>query len=147
MRYCFLNLTPFGGHQNRFNILGTTSYSILNILERHFAKFHTLFTKWAIGPLNSTKISLLSVLILVTLRNWRFEIQDTSKSQLKKEKGEKLISQSFPDTLSVNIAFSFSSLNLVPLSRCFSKIEASPLIYIWGTLFSHGSTFALAETK
>lgn len=128
-------------------ILDTTSYSNLNTLKRHFAKFHTLFTKWAIGPLNSTKISLLSVLILVTLRNWRFEIQDTSKSQLKKEKGENLISQSFPDTLSVNIAFSFSSLNVVPLSRCFSKIEASPLIYIWGTLFSHGSTFALAETK
>ena len=135
------------GHQNRFNILGTTSSSNLNTLERHFAKFHTLFTKWAIGPLNSSKISLLSVLILVTLRNWRFETQDTSKSQLKK-KGEKLlISQSFPNTLSVNIAFSFSNLNVVPLSRCFSKIEASPLIYIWGTLFSHGSTFVLAETK
>ena len=36
----------------------TMIYLNINTLERHCAKFHSLFTKWKIGPLNSSTITL-----------------------------------------------------------------------------------------
>ena len=35
---------------------GHQSFSNINTLEWHCTKFHTLFTKWTIGPLNSSTI-------------------------------------------------------------------------------------------
>lgn len=83
---------------------------------------------------------------------WKFyvwKIQEISRSQLKRGKGEKsLISQNFPNILSVILLlFFFSESESGSFKPMFPYIEASSSIYMRRTLIPLGLTSVLARVK